>query len=519
MICPRCSVADIPEGAHQCPLCGFHPSAIMVEQPVDAALETVQNALGEQFEIQAVLRLGERSFVYLAREYARDRLVALKVIPVPQLVDHELIQRFERQAGLAASLQHAHIVRVHSYGATRAFLWYTMDHVRALSLAEVLRGSGPMDLETCLRIVEQVASALDHAHRLEIVHGNLRPSNIFVDQERWVQVSDFAIREAFGRPARAGAPVVQLPEYMAPEQFYARTVGASADQYALAVIVFQCLTGTLPFVGDSFEEVARLQANEPPPRLSDLRPDLPLHVLDAVQRGLAKVPAGRFPTVLDFAAALATGRRSRASAGFPRRISAPGAAAAPAPPVLVVSEAGGRLWRRRVLMAAAVIGVGVLSVALVLRPQGASALFDRVRARLGSGREAPQLEWQRLEPPPTPPSATQPPPPAAAPSGVEDRPPLPRVSEPRAVRRPVPSATAAPPVEPGRLFINATPWGTVYVDGERVGNTPRANLEIAPGLHRVRVERDGFEPYERQIMVAPGQVVRLVDIVLAPKPQ
>ena len=184
MICPRCSIADISEDTHQCPLCGFAPSgSVLVEPAHDEILEAVQEALGDRYQIQAVLRLGERSFVYLANDLAHERLLALKVMPVAELVDHELAKRFEQRAAVAASLKHSHIVPVHTYGASRNFLWYAMEYVEGESLAEVLRTSGPMDLSTCLRMVEQVASALDHAHRQDVVHGNLKPTNIFIDGE------------------------------------------------------------------------------------------------------------------------------------------------------------------------------------------------------------------------------------------------------------------------------------------------------------------------------------------------
>ena len=264
MICPRCTVAEISESGH-CALCGFSPSAdVILQQPlVEEVQQIVQDSTADRFRIEALLRLGERSLVYLAHEVAQDRLVALKVIPVLGGVTQQLAHAFERQAQLGQSLHHAHIVTLHAFGATATFLWYTLDHVREPSLGDLLRESGPLGLDRCLGIAEQVASALDYAHRRGVPHGNLKPSNIFLD-ERWVRVADFAILDAFGRQAASGTggPWLRLPEYMAPEQFYARAPLAGADQYALAVVIYQCLTGTPPFIGDSFEEGARRQARE-----------------------------------------------------------------------------------------------------------------------------------------------------------------------------------------------------------------------------------------------------------------
>jgi len=519
MICPRCSVADIPDDTHQCPLCGFAPNGnVIVDQPVqDEVLHAVQQSLGDKYLIEAVLRLGERSFVYLAEEVARERVVALKVIPVRNLVDHELAKRFERQAELAASLTHSHIVPVYDFGTTRTFLWYTMEHVRGQSLAELLRGSGPMDLETCMRIAEQVASALDYAHRREVVHGNLKPTNIFVDEKRWVRVSDFAVLDAFGRPTapEGGAPVLHKPEYLAPEQFYARSAGASADQYAFGVVLYQCLAGSPPFVGDSFEEVARLHATEPPPRLSRLRADLPVYVMEAILRSLSKVPAGRFPTVLDFTSALSSGfgvsatRRSSASAPSVRP-SAPQSTA-----VLVVDGGGrGRTLKRAVLgsLALAVVAAVVLVAA---QPRWLSLTLERIGSTIaavvpGASEEAGALEWETLEPiAPAPPRAEQSEVPAEPSAQLRD-------TEPAAVQPP-PDQSRPAAQAPGRLFVNSRPWGQLFIDGNLIGNTPQPDLQLRPGTYRIRVERDGYVPFDREVRIGSGEVIRLTDIVLEPR--
>lgn len=517
MICPRCSVAEIPLDTHECPLCGFTPSTnVLVEQAiVDEARQAVQQTLADRFRIERVHRLGQRSFVYVARELEADRDVALKVIPVTHLVDHELAKRFERHAGIAASLRHAHIAPVLSYGVARSFLWYSMEFFSARSLEEILREAGAMELESCLRIAEQVGSALDFAHRRGAVHGNLKPSNILVDDRGWVRVIDFGINEVFGRPrpARGSAPVLHLAEYLAPEQFYSRSVGASADQYAFGVVVYQCLAGSVPFLGDSFEEVARLHATEPPPRLSDVRRDLPVSVMEAVARALSKLPAGRFPTVLDFTAALS---------GAPRR-TAPHDTVAPAPPpsdtpVLVVDEPAKRLTPARVTLGSVLLAITIAVALLLWNPEWfawTAPLLDRARSMVApeAARNATLQEpqWETLDPvsqfgrPATVP---------AAPEETADPVELP----PRATVQTAPRAqTAAPPLQPGRLFVNASPWGELYLDGQFIGNTPKANLDLSPGRHTIRVARDGFEPFERQLDVASGQVIRLTDIVLVPR--
>jgi hypothetical protein len=513
MICPRCSIARIPDGTHECPLCGFKPATnVLVEQAaVDEAWQAVQQALGDRFWLEGLERLGERSFVYRARDLASDRAVALKVVPVSQSVDHELARRFERHAAQAAELRHAHIVPVFQYGVTRRFLWYSMEYVESRSLSEVLREPGPMALEPCLRIAEQVASALDFAHRRGVVHGNLKPSNVLVDARQWVRVTDFAVLEAFGRPRapQAGAPVLHRPEYMAPEQFYARAVGASADQYALAVILYRCLSGSLPFVGDSFEEVARQQAGDAPPRLADARRDLPVPVLDAIQRALSKVPAGRFPTVLDFTAALS------GVSGGTTRIAVPRDTASPPsdePPLLVI-DAPRRIGVRHVIGAAVAVVALVLVTSAAIRPdlwRAASGRIGRLVGREPATQAAPR--WETLDPLPAP-VRTAP----AEPSGdlgeQEEAEARPATSSPAAAQ---PVAPPAAPRRPGQLAVNSSPWGRVFVDGEFVGNTPQPALELRPGTHVLRIEHDGFVPFEREFRIRSGEVLRLTDIVLTP---
>jgi serine/threonine-protein kinase len=524
MICPRCSVAQIPEDTQQCPLCGFSPSASVIvdQRALDDVFEGVQQALKDRFRLQSLMQLGERSFVYAAEERAQDRFVALKVIPVASLVDHELAKRFERKAKLAQSLSHSHIVTVYDFGVTRSFVWYSMEYIKGQSLAELVRTSGPMDVDSCLRIAEQVASALDHAHRREIVHGNLKPSNIFLDEQRWVRVADFAVLDAFGRPAapQPGAPIIHMPEYLAPEQFHARSAGASADQYALAVVLFQCLSGSPPFVGDSFEEVARQHATEPPPRLSQIRTDLPVSLLETIQRALSKVPAGRFPTVLDFTAALtrgfstSEGRAAQAPPQMPTQQSAPTEL-----PVLTIEPERrpfaigpvffGTIALLGIIVATIAIGWPHLARDVVGRARAAVAAFGAGEV---SDRQAP-LQWETLDP--VRPARQEPAPdrPQGTPT-VEDPP---RAATATASPTPPPQPTVAP--QPGTLLVNTRPWGQLYVDGQLIGNTPLRDVRVSPGTHTVRVVRDGYVPFERTIRIAAGEVIRLTNIVLESREQ
>ena len=525
MICPRCSVAEIADSGH-CALCGFSPSTavILKQSVVEEVREIIEAAAGGRYRVESLIRLGERSLVYLAREPAFEREVALKVIPVSEGVGVELAQRFERQAAVCQRLQHVHIVPVLAFGTTHTFLWYAMEYVSGQTLADMLRESGPLSLDRTLGIAEQVAGALDYAHRHGIVHGDLKPTNILFD-DRWVRVSDFAILDAFGRHPTSGAagPLVRMPEYMAPEQFYARTPGAGADQYSLAIVIYQCLAGTLPFIGDSFEEVARRQANDRPVPVSEIRRDIPVVVAEVLARALSKRPPERYSSVLEFVTALGAGATSpppapvapvRRSTPFPR---------SPSHPVLVV-EAEPTPRRRVWLVLVGAIALAGFGTVILLRKQATPAPLEEIALEPSYVRppdaaqpvrspDALELAGPaRDQRPPTaqPPRNAD----ARAPTGSSDV----RTSPPPApARRAVP--TPAAPARPGLLIVNATPWGQLFVDNQLVGNTPRGNLSITAGQHVVRVQREGFEPFERTIEVAPGETVRLTDIVLRPKSQ
>jgi serine/threonine protein kinase len=470
---------------------------VAVHRPVvDEVLETVQRELEGRFQINVLLRHGTRSVVYVADELPHKRMVALKVIPLQRGMNPDLA-RFQREASVAASLSHSHIARVLGFGKTRALLWYSMEYVKGHSLADLQRDSGPLDLDTCQKILEQAASALDYMHRRGVTHGNLKPSNILVDREEWARVSDACIMNALADPARRSRMTSGSPEYMAPEQFRARAAGPSADQYALGVVAYECLSGNLPFVGDAPDELERLHRLEAPTPLEQSRDDLPPHVREAIHRALSKTPGERFPTVLDFVAMLrkdwvAPGPTPFASEGMPSGQSR----------VFVID---GDKRKFPILRASLVALVTLLIVV-------AATWFRPWEPLLRSRDSGPPTTSSVAATPDQTPTRTQPAGPAerpiSQPRPQRTTPPSPARSESQ-----MPTSTATAPVEPGKLLVNSTPWGQIYVDEELVGNTPMS-LTLAAGRHTVRIVQDGFEPFEREFQLAPGQQLRMTDLVL-----
>lgn len=525
MTCPRCAIGDLADDTGKCVLCGFLPSAttaVAVEKSaVDEVQETVQRELDGKFRVNVLLRHGSRSSVYLADEVESNRLVALKVIPLQRGMNPDLTI-FEREAGVAASLSHAHIVPILAFGHTKALLWYSMEYIKGRSLADLLRDSGPMDLETCQKILEQVASALDYLHRRSVTHGNVKPDNILVDADRWAMVSDACVMGSLRPMSEQGNARVLTgsPEYMAPEQFRARSVGASADQYSLGVVAYECLTGNLPYVGDSPEEMERMHRADILEPVSKTVEDLPDHVSHAVQRALGKTPTIRFATVLDFVAMLRrdwapqTTTETMVPDNRPSRPSHVFVIDAPkrrlrwlwliAATVVVAITAAGYYWfgSNRTPMP---IQGNVAEISDITTEPG-EAVTEGAGIRPEAGQDAGNVAGAATEVPSVP----------AAPIQRTTQRPRPVATQP-VPSAPVETPRTETPLAPGQLFINSRPWGRVYIDGDFIGNTPQAGVTIAAGVHTIRVVRDGFETYEAEINISSGRQRRITDIVLRPR--
>jgi serine/threonine protein kinase len=509
MICPRCSVAEISPLTNRCELCGYGAEgAVAVEAPeADATDALARRELAHLFSLDALLGLSPTSATYLAREQENGLHIVLRAVRRTSGAT-DVDERFRRGAEQVQGLDHPHILPVLRFGMTEGVYWYTMEHVRSRSLRVVLATRGALDIRSVMRIVAQIASALDHGHRQGIVHGDLRPENVLIDPDGWVRVCD-ALVARIVQPAASGD--TPRPVHVAPEDWAGGLRTPAADQYALAVLVHECLAGGPPF------EAAALT---PRPPLDATRLDLPPHVGHAVSRALMPHPADRFPSLLDFVAALEQpGRVTLPDARPSGKASALLTIPDWEPPEDARPRRSLPLW---IVVLIAAVGFGIW---------GAPRLWNRPRMPYDAGPlprrpavTAPGTDSVPAAPAATAPGSTVTTPPAAssgstvtartiapaAPHMASTAPPPGRTRPPR---QSAPAATTATG-EAGKLFVNATPWGQVSIDGQPVGNTPKANLSVAPGTHVVRVERDGYEPVERTVVVAAGQTVRLTDLVL-----
>jgi tRNA A-37 threonylcarbamoyl transferase component Bud32 len=256
------------------------------------------------YRVEALLGHGAMADVYRARDERLDRVVALKVLDRLSAADERFRRRFLRESEIAASLDHQNVVRVLAAGDDDGRLYLAMELIDGQDLRRLLREHGPLEPERAVALVEQVAAGLDVAHQAGLVHRDVKPGNILVAAER-AFICDFGI-------ARHVSSVSSLTvdrgfigsiDYVPPEQIEGGPIDGRADQYSLACVLYECLAGSRPFERDSELSVVFAHLNEPPPRLTDVRPDLPAAFDQVFATALAKDPAGRYSTCSELAAA------------------------------------------------------------------------------------------------------------------------------------------------------------------------------------------------------------------------
>jgi serine/threonine-protein kinase len=270
------------------------------QTPVEEIESAVRSALGTEYRVERLLGQGGMSVVFLAEELTLGRRVALKVFPQALALEKSAANRFRHEARIAASLDHPHIAPIHRFGAAPGFMWYSMKFITGRSLAETLRQVGRLDLFSVLSLAEQAASALDYAHRRGIVHRDMKPANIMLDENNWAYVCDFGVAKTTDTKLTQTGGTVGTPAYMSPEQLYGRALDGRSDQYSLAVVLFELLAGRHPFPGDSVADIVQKHCTAPPPPLSDFRHDLPERLVQGVQRAMSKNPDDRFDSVIAF---------------------------------------------------------------------------------------------------------------------------------------------------------------------------------------------------------------------------
>ena len=271
-----------------------------------------EGAVFAGYTIQRLLGTGGMGEVYLVQHPRLPRQEALKILPANVSADPDYRQRFAREADIAASLWHPHIVAIHDRGEHDGQLWITMDYVDGTDAARLMRDRYPhgMPPKDVLDVVAAIADALDYAHERFLLHRDVKPANILLGDprngERRTVLADFGIARGVNdnNGLTATNMTVGSVAYAAPEQLTGKVLDGRADQYALAATAFHLLTGTLPFGNSNPAAVIGNHLTSPPPTLSKLRDDLG-QMDSALATAMAKEPHHRFQTCREFAAALA----------------------------------------------------------------------------------------------------------------------------------------------------------------------------------------------------------------------
>ena len=415
-----------------------------------------------RYEIQQEIGEGAMGRVFKAWDPLVRRVVAIKTIRrefLTQETQEEYLRRFRREAQAAGRLSHPNIVGVYDVGDD----YFVMELLEGVSLQDVLAHRGLLPLAEALRILTPVAEAIDYAHHAGVIHRDVKPANIMIPPDGRPKLMDFGVACLPTSVITDSGQSFGSPSYMAPEQIASDDVTTRADLFSFGVVAYEALTGKRPFQGDSITAIIYRIVHEPAPPPRSLNDDLPAHHDDVFHRALAKDPANRFPTAKSFIAALSGEELIL--------------------PTDLLEPIGGKSPTDR---------SGELTTHMLRR---------RLDGTIDDEDETPRRRWL--------PWAV-----AAAAMlaigaellflGRSSPPPL-------AVTRP-----AGPAASEG-LRIETRPEGaTVWLDGRPAGNAPLAIQEVAPGMHQLRVAREGFAPAELTFEVAQGTTPPPLRFVMAP---
>jgi eukaryotic-like serine/threonine-protein kinase len=273
-----------------------------------------------RYELGERLGFGGMSTVQVAVDRRLERQVAVKLLAEHLADDSQFISRFRREALAAARLVHPNIVQVFDFGLDEASgrHYIVMEYIRGRSGAEILREETRLGVGDTLELVDGACRGLAHAHRMGVIHRDVKPGNILRSDEGAVKLADFGIAKALGAQTsqitQAGS-VLGTAAYLAPEQATGADVGPAADIYGLGVVTYQLLAGRLPYDAASLTELALMQERQTPPRLDELSSEVPAALALAVQRALALEPEQRYASAEQLRAALHDGARGIAPAG------------------------------------------------------------------------------------------------------------------------------------------------------------------------------------------------------------
>ncbi|MFZ4815588.1 MAG: serine/threonine protein kinase [Phototrophicaceae bacterium] len=281
----------------------------MSSQPTKDPLKIINTAIAGRYRVDRLIGGGGMGIVYLAQDMELKRLVAIKFLLGALVKDPQIINLFKNEARLVAGLNHAYILSVFDSNLTPNAVphpYIVMRYMRRGSLQDALKvRKEPMRLSNVLWVIPPIADALDYAHRHQVIHRDVKPANLLMDEEAKPYLADFGIAKKFTTlDAQTQDGLIGTFPFMAPEMWSSSPITGAVDQYALAIVVWVMLTLHTPFSAHNPYDLMNHHLHTPPPNVQDRNLTVPSAVNQVLQRALAKSPSARFPSTLEFSKAL-----------------------------------------------------------------------------------------------------------------------------------------------------------------------------------------------------------------------
>lgn len=322
-ICSSCG-RGAPQGSRFCPFCGGRIQSERAK-PSDPLIGKV---VGDKYIVRELIGSGAMGSIYRAEHKDLSRPVALKMLHKHLLVDEGQVHRFHREAKAASRLHHPNCISILDFGRTAdGWFYIAMEYLNGRDLSRMIAREGPLPVCNVIHIARQVLDALDEAHGGNVVHRDLKPENIMIEALRsdpqFVKVLDFGIakiRDSDGGDDGSGfktatGMVFGTPEYMSPEQIRGDELDGRSDYYSLGIVLYQMLTGVMPFGGDSVIEIATSHLINPIPNMRPLRPDVPERMVRLVEKLIEKKRENRFQSAAEIRAEFIAVERALPSPG------------------------------------------------------------------------------------------------------------------------------------------------------------------------------------------------------------
>jgi serine/threonine-protein kinase len=311
---PNTGKSDAKEIDRGQPLAQIPATGLQVKKTINQNLlgsEFVGTTLDDRYRIETIIAEGGMAILYRAHQIGMDRTVAIKVMLPTFAANSQAAERFAQECKLAARLNHPNIVSVYDVGFIGPRQPYlVMEYIDGISLSRELSDNGPPPLSNAITIIGQVLKGLEEAHGAGIIHRDLKPDNILLQKKShrsdWVKIVDFGIANLADRSKRLTktGSFIGTPAYMAPEQFRGKAIDTRVDLYSVGIVLFEVLTGDIPFDGETPDVVMMRHLIDEPPSVSQIRPSVSPQLDALLKKALAKDPADRFQTAGEFGEAL-----------------------------------------------------------------------------------------------------------------------------------------------------------------------------------------------------------------------